>query len=348
MKLFFNIEDQDISSDEIKELLGFVDSNISFVNLLSDFITASKEVRQFIGTDLYDLLHSKFTEGLTEGKYEYDYSEDESNLIRALRYPIAMRAYSLYAPTNDLSHSNDGRRMRNSETEKMAFEWMLDKDEKNQQRRYYRGLDDLIDLLDESKPEGYDSLNDAAKKLTIYYNWISSSSYKSLKGLLLNSLSQFNDVFTIESRYLLMQLKSGIAECERREILPRIGEDRLQLIKASEELENPVLSKIKDLAIEACAFYALAWGIPRKSITMFPEGVLQFQVSDRVTMNAKKPAMLNEHELARQAFSLSATNALLDIESLLKPTPIESTEPNEPFVPMPYNRCADDKGFSIM
>jgi len=341
MKLLFNIEDEEISSAELKELLGFVDADLSFKNLLPDIITATNEVRKFIGKPLYDLIYEKFDEALTDGAYENDFSDITSNIIRSTRYPIALKAYSLFAPSNDLSHSNDGRRMRNSDNEKMAFEWMLTKDEKNQERRFYRGLDDLIELLDDSKPEDYQTLTEEQQKATIYYNWINSESYKSIKGLLLNSVDDFNDVFTIESRLLLINLKTGISECERREILPRIGKEKLEALK---EAPEPIDLELIKLIKEACAFYALAWGIPRKSITMFPEGILQFQVSDRMSVNSKKPPLLNEHEYARQAFSDSANRALLEIESLIAPAPVPSAS-SEPQSLNPLV-CQEDKGFS--
>lgn len=341
MKLLFNIDNEDISGAELKELLGFVDADLTFKNLLPDIITSTNEVRKFIGKELYDLIHEEYESSLDDGAYENDYTDLVSNIIRSTRYPIALRAYSFYAPTNDLSHTNDGRRMRNSDNEKMAFEWMLTKDEKNQERRYYRALDDLIELLDDSKPDDYAQLDDAPKKETIYYNWINSESYKSLKGLFLNSVDDFNEVFTIESRLLLINLRTGISECERREILPRIGKDKMAALKQTASPEPLDLELIK-LIKEASAFYALAWGIPRKSITMFPEGVLQFQVSDRMSMNAKKPAILNEHEYALQAFKESANNALLEIEALLAPIP----EPIIHTQSVLRDICEEDKGFS--
>jgi hypothetical protein len=117
------------------------------------------------------------------------------------------------------------------------------------------------------------------------------------------------------------------------------------LKSTSESLEPNDIELLK-LIKEACAFYSLAWGIPRKSITMFPEGVLQFQVSDRMTMNAKKPPLLNEHEFARLAFLDSANKALLDIESLLKPIPEPTTLPTSPSQPINRDVCEFDKGFS--
>ena len=95
---------------------------------------------------------------------------------------------------------------------------------------------------------------------------------------------------------------------------------------------------------KATAFYALAWAIPRMSATLFPEGVLQFQVSDITTTQAKKPSMLNEHELARQSFAQTVSQTLIDIEDLVKPEPLpEETQTREVLRPV----CSSEKFISL-
>lgn len=342
MKLLFNINDKEISSDELKELLGYVDADISFKNLLPDIITSTKEVKKLIGNEVYNHISEKYSSSLEEGVFTTDFEDIESNLVRSTRYSIAVKAYSLFAPSNDLSHSTDGRRMRNSDNEKMAFQWMIDADNKEQEKRFYRSLDDLIELLDESKPDGYTELSEEQKKITLYFKWISSTNYKAQKFLFLNSLEAFNEHYIIESRLLFLKLSSGIEECERREILPRLGKDKFLALK---EIQNASTdSKELELVFQikkACAFYALAWAIPKMSITLFPEGVLQFQVSDRQNTQAKKPPIGNEHEYAVQSFIKSFMFAISDIEALLVPD-------TEPAVTVPVLRTVfqNNKGFS--
>jgi hypothetical protein len=59
--------------------------------------------------------------------------------------------YRLHAPSNDVAHTNNGRKMRQDEGEKLPFQWMLDNDNASLEKRYYRALDDLIKFLDRSK-----------------------------------------------------------------------------------------------------------------------------------------------------------------------------------------------------
>ena len=343
MKVLFNITDPEVSSDEIKDHLGYVDADLSFINLFPDIITATNDVKKLIGTTVYDAIYSIYTDGVDDDKiFKYHYSNVEHVLLRAVRYPILVKAYSLFAPSNDISHTNDGRIVRAGDNNRAPWQWQIDEDNKAQEKRYYRALDDLIDLLDNSIPEDYDDLSDLEKQETIYYKWINSNAYKSVKALFVNTVDDFNAIFQIESRLLLTKLASGMAECERNEILVRIGEEKFNALK-SIPIINPLDQKLLTLIKEACVFYSLAWAIPRMSVTLFPEGVLQYQTSDRTTTQAKKPALLHEHELARQSFAESVAKRLIDIEILVKPAPEPATiEPIE--VLRPVN--TSDKYFS--
>jgi hypothetical protein len=119
--------------------------------------------------------------------------------------------------------------------------------------------------------------------------------------------------------------------------------EKLEALKLAESLTDEKDIKLVKLIHQACVFYALAWAIPKMSITIFPEGVLQYQVSDRSNTIAKKPAIGNEHEYAAQSFDKSCQMALRQIEQLVKQVP----EPNavtEPFF-TPANPC--DNGLSL-
>lgn len=322
MKLLFNLTDKEISSDELKELLGYIDADLSFKNLLPDILTSTKELRKLIGSEVYDYAYSEYSENLTDGVYENDFESLDSNLVRSIRYPIAVNAYRMYAPTNDISHTNDGRFSRGGDNQKVPWQWQIDNDNKAHEKRYYRAIDDLIDLLDDSKPEGYDVLTDEEKAETLYYKWINSNSYKIVNTSIISSVDAFNKYFEIESRLLLIKLIPGIIECERREIIPRIGKERYNTLKS-----NPTESidlELLELVRMACASYSLAWAIPRLSVSIFPEGILQYQISDRQSTVSKKPALYNENEMARQAFSETLKNTLIEIENLMLPPVLET------------------------
>ena len=320
MKLLFSTTESE-SSDEIKSLIGYVDADLRLSNLKPDIITATNEVIDIIGEKVYDYAIDKF-DGITAEDDDPDY-----NLIQAIRYPIIVNAYRLFAPSNDLSHTGDGRKTRNDEHEKAAWQWQIEADNKAQEKRYYRALDDLIKFLDNSKVE------DETEE-TIWTIWTTSDNYKKSQKLFIRSTNEFNEFFPIQSRYLLMMIAPGIDFCERREILPRIGKTKFDALKealqSATAIDDETDLKLIHLIKEACASYSLAWAIPRMSIQIFPEGVIQSYTSDRMTQNATKPSMLSEPEAARQAFIASFNRIVIDIEELVKPVP-------EPGVDIPTN-----------
>lgn len=312
MKLLFD------NSLSIKKHLGFVDKDLKFQNLKSDIITATREVIAIISKDVYDLAVEAFEDTLDP--------ENDADLIYFLELvqnPIISKAYSLYAPNNDLSHTNDGRKMRNEEHEKNAFQWMIDNDNAAQEKRYYRALNDLLTYLNESDIE----------------EWTESDEYKKVNKLFVNTLEKFNDYHPLESLLLLHKLNPGLSLCERREILPRIGKSKYDQLK-SEPTDDDI--HLIELIKEACVNYALANMIPKLSINLLPDGILQSYTSDRTTTKATKPAQFLEKEIAVQSFTQVFNNTIADIEKLLQ----QPLEPNQTETSINPNNCPTQKYFT--
>lgn len=339
MKLLFKSDNID---ELFKELLGFVDANFGFENIISDAVTATNELIDLIGKDAYNYIQ-ELTEGTEPSE---DFADLDYLVLRTTRLAIAVNSYRLYAPNNDVSHSSDGRKMRNEEHEKNAFQWMIDNDNKALEKKYYRTLEQLLRLLDESKREGYNELTEEEQKATLYYKWVNSQAYDDVKKLFISSVKEFDNFYPINSRLLLIRFAPGISECERREILPRLGKTLFDLLKevyknkSEEEIANK--DSLLNLVQEACSSYALAWAIPRFNVNFFPEGILQHYGSENNSTTLKKPSLMMEPEAARQAYVQTCKRALVDIENLLKPLP----EPTDTKVIPDINSDCSDKYFS--
>jgi len=312
MKLLFD------NSLSIKKHLGFVDKDLNFSNLKSDIITATREVIVIISKDVYDLAIGAFEDTLDP--------TDDADLIYFLELvqnPIITKAYSLYAPNNDLSHTNDGRKMRYKEHEKNAFQWMIESDNAAQEKRYYRALNDLIIYLNETGVE----------------EWMDSDEYKKVNKLFVNTLDKFNDYHPLDSLLLLHKLNPGLSQCERREILPRIGKSKFYQLKATPTEED---EDLLELIKEACVNFSLANMIPKLSINLLPEGILQSYTSDRASTKASKPPQFLEKEIAVQAFTQAFNQTIFDIEKLLE----QPLEPNENPTPITPNNYPTQKYFT--
>lgn len=295
-------------NSELKELLGFIDADLKLKNLMPDIITATNDVIDLIGIEVYNKAVAAYNEG--------DTAEIDKPFVYSVRYPIAVNAYRLYSPSNDLAHTNNGRKMRQDDGEKLPFQWMLDSDNAALEKRYYRALDDLIKFLDRSKVE--DEIT-----TTLYSIWTNSGAFKATQKLFIRTVSEFDDVFPIQSRLLLIKLAPGISKCEQYEIRPRVSVEKFNALKSALKSNTPI-TDATDLTLirlirEASAAYSLAWAMPRLSVQLYPEGVLQHVTSDKATTKGAKPTLKNETEAARQAFTEDAKLAFIAIEKLLEP-----------------------------
>lgn len=286
MKVLFNKTGQN-GSTELKNLLGFLDVDIKYSNIKSDIQTATREVRSLVGKEVFDKAYDAYVANSTEQNLE--------ELINYLRYPIAIGAYRMYAPNADLAHTANGRKMRVDDHEKNAFEWMIDRDNEALERKYYRALDDLLLFLEETETGG----------------WKESVEYKKLKNSLFKTTDDFDEHFPIQSRLLLIRMIPGINQCLEHEIKPRLGNLVNEILSGEVQIEN---QELVFYVKQACAFYALSWVLPRFSVQMFPEGVLQRFTSDRVTSQAKQVPQLNEIAWAKECFEADFKKAIAKIE----------------------------------
>ncbi|SFU49114.1 hypothetical protein SAMN05216480_10545 [Pustulibacterium marinum] len=323
------------ASSELKELLGFIDVDLKFSNIKADVISATKELIKIIGKDVY-------TEAVRQYKLaEADQAKDEE-FIRVVRYPIAVGAYIMYAPNNDISHTNNGRKMMADDSEKTPFEWMLDRNDAALERKYYRCLDELIDFLDD-----YEVSEEGAEGNTLGDLWRASEAFKKTQRLFVRTIDDFDTYFPISSRLLLIKLSPGLEKCEKFEIKPRLAvryKELKEKLYSSSELEESDVELVQ-LIQAACVPYAMAWAMPRLSVNLYPEGVLQHYTSDRATTKGRKPTLNMETQEAAQAFEHDYELALGRLDSFLLPEVTEAPDDiadEDLFPDIDY----DDKHFS--
>lgn len=329
MRLIFEKQGID-GSDELKEVLGFIDADLRLSNIKSDLRRATYDLIKVIGLDTYKEILGLYVSGVPNAT-DTPWTEDLiKELVTLAQYQVAVTGYSYYAPSNDLSHGNNGRTMEMGEHQKMPFEHLLVRDDEALQRRGYRGMDDLLNFLDEHSEV-----------------WKSSEEFKVSHRLFVRTVREFDQYFHMDSRLLLIKLSPGISICEKREILPRIGLEQYELIKAKRQgtNENPlteVEEVLLDLIQEACVNASLAWGLPRMRATLFPEGVMKQVHSERNTIKGRSMTMGNEIEQMVQLFKRDSLRVLQDIEALVAiPDPVDPNT-NIQAQPLDYGFDEDD------
>lgn len=306
-QLLFNKVPADFPA-EFKSALGFVDADFKFNKLRADLRTTTNELVKIIGQEVYDEIY---------GWYIGAPDPDQTAMVEAAQYAVASGAYKLYAPINDLQHGVNGRKMLTSEDSKTPFEHMLVASDDELERRYFRAIDDLLELLDVASA-----------------TWKASVEYKESHKNIVRTVDEFNEYWTMNSRLLLIKLSPGIAKAERQEIAPRIGSEAYQALKDKRDAtDQTALTALQAVLLpliqEACVYYSLSWGVPRFQATLFPEGILQPVRTDRQTVKGRVGYTGNQVDQAAQLFKRDAEDVFLEIERILKAQEVVDEEEDQ-------------------
>lgn len=325
-------------SANFKTIIGFVDSDITFERLKPSLEIATDEITDIISQQTYDQVILKLfpeennenqepPEPADSGNETSDSQNEESDVpadfyqfndltekkqdafISLLKYAIFLKACILYLPTGDLSVSNNGRIMRRDEHTVAAFQWQIEKHDGAIEQLYYRHLDRLLRFMFENNLK------------------VSQKKYDH-KNLIVNSIDVFETHFDINgSRLLYLKLLPGIKEAEKLQIIPRTGKDYYNNIKSDPD------SDLAFLAQKCIVSSAMAWGINRLNLQLFPKGILQNE-SKGSEGNSKKVADPVQKEGLAITFENDLNRDLLELEktiSILQNPPEILQNDNEPF-----------------
>lgn len=293
------------SSDEIKRTLGFIDADFPFKKIKPDVRTATAEFVRTVGSGVYNELLALYDVADPPG------DDDEDSILELAQSAIMTSAYKLFAPANDLQHGVNGRKMLKGDDYERPYEHMLVASNDDLERRSFRAMNDFLRLLDE------DSII-----------WKGSPEYLKSHRLIVRTTDDFDRYYVINSLLLLLKLQPGLTLAENNVIVPRVGASAFKLLK--EKISGESILPLTDqeqqllpLIKEACVYYALAWGVIRLQVNLFPDGILQSVRSDRATIKGRVPVVGNQIDQLEQKFKLDCENVLISIENLLKPIEVE-------------------------
>lgn len=279
-----------------QDLLGFVDEDMEYKFIKSDLISATRDIIKLVGQDAYQLAVNDFI------------NQNNTELLHAFEFAIGLNAYRIHAPTNDLKHSTSGRLMRSNDNEKSPFAWMIDRDNANQEKKYYKAVDDLLYIL---------------KDKTEFTN---STNYQKLNELIINQTHQLDDFMPVDSRLLLIKLMPGLRMAELQHLKPILGLTLFNQAKTDlSQLDESMQINIKGMLI----YHAFAWAIPRLSVQLLPDAVVQNFMSDRSNTKSTQAPKLMELPLAVQSFKNDAqfyAKELADQVQALEPIIVETQE----------------------
>lgn len=221
---------------ELYQLTGTFQASVPFDSIRSEVAAAEEEVAAIIGQDVIDAAQA-------------DYENNERpDFVDAVRRPVACLAIWQYSRLTGVSHGDTGRKLKVDDGEKIPFEWMLDRDDREMRDRYYRALDSLFRFLEANDVSGWDG-----RKLT--------------SGCVVKSLDRFEEVYPLEhSHYMFARLVPLMTESQRK-LSDIIGQDALTALISGTE------SNIAPLSRRFVILSSLILAVKRWSLDAFPLSV---------------------------------------------------------------------------
>lgn len=255
-------------SKELRDLTGNYYANNDFDKIITDIELAAEEVSGLIGAELYKKVEEWYREKKENGDQE---------LIKKVQRPIALLATLRMYQKNDLSHEDDGRKFKiaTDNSEKLPWEWQLDRDEARHMEDYYKAVDALIRYLNTSDVK----------------EWKESRTYKMSQLLLIRSGADFDIYFPIDKSERTFML-----------LLPFIKEAQLLYVKKAVwkwvgcPLKHEESNEVHFAACKAVTLLGMSIALRRMQLKIIPAGVIRGYVSASGAMDSD-PASIEDIKL---------------------------------------------------
>ena len=263
-------------AQELRDLTGNYYANNDFNKIKSDIKSASYYLTKVIGDDVYvraiDAYQKNEESGTGEGQIA-----DVPKFIELVQRPIAIMATLQMYRKNDVSHEDSGRKVvvTSDGTDKIPWEWQLDRDDAIHMEEYYQAVEQLIDYLNKTQLK----------------EWMESEQKKLADTLLIRSGREFDKYFPIQSSERMYLLMVGfIREVQMRYIRPSYGTEKwAELLADRSTPEN----EVRFAACKATALLSMSLALLRMPLQLIPGGVVRSYMSEN-GMRESLPASLDD------------------------------------------------------
>lgn len=212
-----------------------------------------------------------------EGWYKETKEDADQDLIKKVQRPIALLATLRMYQKNDLSHEDDGRKFKiaTDNSEKLPWEWQLDRDDARHMEDYYKAVDALIRYLNTSEIK----------------EWKEGRTYKMSQLLLIRSGADFDTYFPIDkSERTFMLLLPFIKEAQLLHVKKAYGNGWNTLLTMEENNEAHFA------ACKAVTLLGMSIALKRMQLKIIPAGVIRGYVSASGAMESD-PASIEDIKL---------------------------------------------------
>lgn len=291
-------------SDELYKLSGTFQASTDFNAIVSEIESAQAEVSDIVGREVVNEAETVYA--------KENPTAEETSFLQAVQRAVAFLAISRYARLTGLSHGDTGRKIKTDENEKIPFEWMIDRDDREMRERWYRAMDALFSMLEAS-----------ASGKSWEEAWKKSDARNLALSLIVKNLREVERVYPLErSRYTFHLLAPVIREVQDTRLRDIIGAERLQqLIDGSEAVAN-----IRSQAIRFTVLLAVATAVKRWSLEVFPLSVARRFSPSYQGNRESAQASVAEMEWFIDKLELQANGAALEIKTAISGNPYEGFE----------------------
>ncbi|MEQ8548736.1 MAG: hypothetical protein RIC03_12540 [Cyclobacteriaceae bacterium] len=326
MRLLINKNDE--GSSEIQALTGsFYESN-EFSKIKTDWLLAQEEIESLVGSAVINraLDHYESNAYLSESSSTDIAINDE--LVEYLQMPMAYLATIRFYESNLVSHEDTGRKVKiDADNEKMAWEWMLDRDDAAQLRKANSTQDRLLKFLE---------ANNIAE-------WLDSDKRKMSRKLFINSAQLFQEAYPIDlSTRFFYTVTPFIQEVQNRVIKKALGAKYAPLLEYwmnFNQLEgsssngglpgdesSPELDELLEMVQLVMPLLTMVIAVKRLALQVLPEGVVQNFKSMGEARSASQPALQEIIKIHCEILNEDAKYTLDDIKVHLHAADPEALE----------------------
>ena len=262
--MLFNKDNKGAS--ELRELTGNYFASNDFSKVKGEIDAATDELKALVGDAIVLLADTAYN------------NNQSDELVRLVRRPIALIATLRMYRKNDLSHEDDGRKFKvaTDNSEKLPWEWQLDRDDAIHLDDYYKSIDVLVRYL---------NVNNIAE-------WKDSSLYKLSQTLIIRNGASFDRYFPIDrSERIYLLMLPFIREVQTLTVKRAYGSGWDDLLKESDDPETDK----HFAACKAVALLAMSLALRRTPLSLIPGGVIRRFIAES-GMNESEPASLQDIE----------------------------------------------------
>lgn len=245
--MIFNKDNK--GTKELRELTGNYYANNDFSKIKGEIELAAEELALLVGNGVISLADTFYQE---EGE------ASDMELVRKVQRPIALIATLRMYQKNDLSHEDDGRKfkMATDNSEKLPWEWQLDRDDALHLEEYYKAVDGLIRYLNKKGLK----------------EWIESDLYKLTQSLIIRNGEAFDGYFPINrSERMYLMMVPFIREAQMLTVKRAYGSEWDELLAEKQVPESDTHFS----ACKAVALLAMSMALRRLSLGLIPGGVVR-------------------------------------------------------------------------